>query len=115
VSEPSEILDKIYALKSPPTLTLSDIPLGRPKEELLISKDQFASIAQEFDDNEIRVLGKRAISQITKQLNAEVQKQEEEKRQQLEADNATRSESGKGVQNGKDIKAKGEKDGRDGQ
>jgi hypothetical protein len=114
VSEPSEILDKIYALKSPPTLTLSDIPLGRPKEELLISKDQFASIAEEFDDNEIRVLGKRAISQITKQLNAEVQKQEEKKRQQLEADNATR-ESEKGVQNGKDIKAKGEKDGRDGQ
>ena len=113
VSEPSEILDKIYALKSPPTLTLSDIPLGSPKEELLISKDQFASIAEEFDDNEIAVLGKRAISQITRHLDAEVQKQEEEKRQQLEADNATRSESEKGVQNGKDIKVKDEKDGRD--
>jgi|SRR5271170_375445 len=114
VSEPSEILDKIYALKSPPMLTRSDIPLGSPKEELLISKDQFPSIAEEFEDSEIAVLGKRAISQITKQLDAEIQKQEEEKRQQLEADNATRSESEKGVQSGKDIKVK-EKDGRDGQ
>jgi hypothetical protein len=109
ISEPSEILDKVYALKSAPMLTGSDIPFDTSKEELLISKDQFASIAEQFDDNEIAVLGKRAISQITKQLDAKVQQQDEEKRQQLEADNATRSESEKPVQSGKDTKVKEDK------
>lgn len=112
VSEPSEVLDKIYALKTPPTLTRSEISLDSPKEEILISKDQLTSIAETFKDNEIAVLGKRAITQITKQLDAEIKKQEEEKRQQLEADNATRSESEKRVQNAQDIKTKGDKDER---
>jgi len=115
VSEPSKILDKIYALKSPPKLTRSDIPLDTPKEELMISKDQFSSIAEQFKDNEIAVLGKRAITQITKQLDAKAQKQDEEKRQQLEADKATKSPSEKPVQSGKDIKVKEDTDDRGGQ
>jgi len=113
VSEPSEILDKIYGLKTPPMLTHADIPLDSPKEELLISKDQFTSIAETFQDNEIAVLGKRAITQITKHLEAEANKQEDEKRQQREADNATRPESEKRVQNAQGVKVKEDKDERD--
>ena len=115
VSEPSQVLDKIYALKTPPALTLSDIPVGSPKEELLVSKDQFSSIAETFGDNEIAVLGKRAISQIMKKLDSEVQKQEEEKQRQLEATNTTRPESEKHVQNADGIKVKENKEGRLGQ
>jgi hypothetical protein len=84
-SESSPVLDKIYALKTIPKLTRQD---DVPEERLLISKDQFVKIAQEFKDNEITALGKRAITQITKQLNDKAQKRKEEQRQQREADTA---------------------------
>lgn len=83
LSEPSAVLDKIYALKTIPKLTRQN---AVPDEQLLISKDQIVEIAQEFKDNEIEVLGKRAITQITKQLNDEIQKRTEEQQQQREAD-----------------------------
>lgn len=78
ISEPSPILDKIYALKSPPKLTQQDIPLTTPTQELLLSKDKLSEIAKEFNDNDISVLGNRAIVQITKQLNDEIKKREDE-------------------------------------
>ena len=78
ISEPSPILDKIYALKSPPKLTQQDIPLTTPTRELLLSKDQLSEIAKEFNDNDILVLGNRAIGQITKQLYDEIKKREDD-------------------------------------
>jgi hypothetical protein len=93
ISEPSSILDKIYALEKPPILTLQDVTLGSSTSELLLQKDQFTSIATEFKDEEIAVLGKRAINQLTKQLDGEIVKREEEKRQQHEADAAASEKS----------------------
>ena len=81
ISQPSPVLDKLYALKSIPKLTQQDnIPLGAPNQELLISKDQLSEIAGKFQDNEISVLGSRAIGQITKQLEEDVKRRDEEKR-----------------------------------
>lgn len=85
-SESSPILDKIYALEKPPTLTREDIPLGQGSEELLLNKAQLSDLAKEFQDNEILVLGKRAITQITKKLEGEIAKREERGRQQHEGD-----------------------------
>src|SRR6266516_3893572 len=78
ISEPSPILDKIYALKTPPKLIQQDIPLATPTQELLLSKDQLSEIAKEFNDNDISVLGNRAIVQIKKQLDNEIKKREDE-------------------------------------
>src|SRR6266516_386915 len=64
ISEPSPILDKIYALKTPPKLIQQDIPLAKPPKEL--------------NDHDISVLGKREIVQITKQLDNEIKKREDE-------------------------------------
>jgi hypothetical protein len=68
ISERSVVLDKIYALKSPPVIPWEDIPLGPSTQELLLSKPQIQRIADEFQDKEIVSLGNRAITQITKQL-----------------------------------------------
>ena len=92
-SESSPILDKIYALNSPPPLTREDIPLGPTTQELLLNKDQLAEISKEFNDNEILSLGKRALTQLTKQLDGEIVKREEKARQQHQADVAS-SEKG---------------------
>jgi hypothetical protein len=90
LSEPSTVLDKIYALEKPPILTLQEVTLGPSASELLLGKDQLQEIATEYKDDEIAVLGKRAISQLTKQLDGEIVKRDAE-RQQHEAD-ATSSE-----------------------
>jgi hypothetical protein len=96
LSQPSPVLDKLYALKSIPKLTQQDnIPLGTPNQELLISKDQLSEIAQKFKDNEISVLGKRAIVQITKQLEEDVKKREEEQKKEEEAKNEVENVNGK--------------------
>lgn len=89
ISESSPILDKIYALEKPPTLTREDIPLRRSSEELLLNKAQLSDLAKEFNDNEILVLGKRAITQITKQLDGQIAKREDQARQQHEGDIAS--------------------------
>jgi hypothetical protein len=90
LSEPSTVLDKIYALEKPPILTLQEVTLGPSASELLLGKDQLQEIATEYKDDEIAVLGKRATSQLTKQLDGEIVKRDAE-RQQHEAD-ATSSE-----------------------
>ena len=81
VSEPSPVLDKIYALNPPPTLTREEVTLGTSAEELLLGKDQLLEIAKEFNDDEISVLGKRAIIQLTKQMDGEILKREAKERQ----------------------------------
>jgi hypothetical protein len=63
--------------------------LGPNTQELLLNKDQLAEIAKEFNDNEILVLGKRALSQLTKQLDGEIIKLQDKSRQQHQADTAT--------------------------
>ena len=100
ISEPSPILDKIYALKSPPKLTQQDIPLTTPTKELLLSKDQLSEIAKEFNDNDISVLGNRAIGQITKQLYNEIRKREDE---QVKQDVKTTEQEVKQDQEGKKM------------
>jgi hypothetical protein len=76
-SEPSKVLDKIYGLTKLPTLTRSDdVKLGTSDKELLIHKDQLTEIATEFKDTDIFLMGNRAITQITKQLDGEQQTQE---------------------------------------
>jgi hypothetical protein len=50
---------------------VQDVPLETPNVELLISNDKLGEIAGEFKDPEITVLGKRAITQISKQLMGE--------------------------------------------
>lgn len=91
-SESSPILDKIYALEKPPTLTREDVPLGPSIQELLLNKDQLTEISKEFNDNEILVLGKRALTQLTKQLDGEIVKREDKARRQQEADVASSEE-----------------------
>jgi hypothetical protein len=81
ISEPSTILEKIYALEKPPVLTLQEVRLGPSASELLLGTDQLKEIATEFKDDEIAVLGKRAISQLTKQLDGEIVKREDAERQ----------------------------------
>jgi hypothetical protein len=71
VSEPSKLLDEMYKFSTIPTLTRSDVQLGSSAEELLLHKDQLTEIATEFKDNEIAVLGNRALTQLTKQLDGE--------------------------------------------
>jgi hypothetical protein len=71
------VLDKIYDLKSTPNLTLEDVKLGTSAQELLSSKSQLSEIAKEFNDNEIAVLGNRAITQITKFLDADKAKEDQ--------------------------------------
>lgn len=93
ISEPSTVLDKIYALEKPPILTLQDVTLGSSASELLLQKEQFVSIATEFKDDEIAVMGKRAINQLTKQLDGDIAKREEAKRQEHEADQAASEKS----------------------
>jgi hypothetical protein len=83
-SEPATVLDKIYALSKKPHLTRLDVTLGKPAEEILISKEKFTEIAKEYNDEEIAALGKRAIIQITKQLDTESSKREQAERQQQE-------------------------------
>jgi hypothetical protein len=76
-SEPSKVLDKIYGLTKAPTLTRSDdVKLGTSDKELLIHKDQLTTIATEFKDADISLIGNRAITQITKQLDGEQQTQQ---------------------------------------
>lgn len=76
-SEPSKVLDKIYGLTKAPTLTRSDdVKLGASDKELLIHKDQLIEIATEFKDADISLIGNRAITQITKQLDGEQQTHE---------------------------------------
>jgi len=104
MSQPSNVLDKIYALENPPFLTFDTVTLGSSSEELLLNKDKFASISKEFDDPEIAVLGNRALAQLTKQLDGEVEKRYEEGRQQREADAArTKGKDGTSV-NGSKIR-----------
>jgi hypothetical protein len=93
LSEPSTVLDKIYALQKPPIVTLQEVTLGSSASELLLGKDQLQEIATEYKDDEIAVLGKRAISQLTKQLDGEIVKREDAERQQHEADAASSEKS----------------------
>ena len=93
LSEPSTVLDKIYALQKPPILTLQEVTLGPSTSELMLGKDQLQEIATEYKDDEIAVLGKRAISQLTKQLDGEIVKREDAERQQHEADAASSEKS----------------------
>ena len=79
LSQPSAILGKIYALNKPPKLIQQDIPLNPQRQEFLISKDQLSEIAKQFDDNEISVLGNRALTQITKQIDEEIKGGEKER------------------------------------
>ena len=74
ISEPSNALDSFYSLEKPVHLTREDLPLGAPEEEILLSKAQFDEIGKHFKDNEIAVLGKRAITQISKQLQGDLLK-----------------------------------------
>ena len=93
ISEPSITLDNKYQLKKPPHLTQKDIPLGTSSQELFLSKEQFNEIAKEYQDEEIAVLGKRAITQITKQLDTEALN-----REQLEKQQQPKGEGPKGTQ-----------------
>ena len=68
ISEPNRMLDRIYALKKRPQLTVEDVILDSPTSELLISEAKLGEIADKFSDSEISVLGKRAIAQITSKL-----------------------------------------------
>jgi len=68
ISEPNRMLDRIYALKKTPQLTVEDVILDSPTSELLISELKLGEIADKFGDTEISVLGKRAIAQITNKL-----------------------------------------------
>lgn len=61
----------MYKHSTKPTLTRSDVQLGSSAEELFLHKDQLTEIATEFKDNEIAVLGNRALTQLTKQLDGE--------------------------------------------
>jgi len=70
-------------------LTREDIPLGSSSEELLLTKDQLAEISKHFNDNDILVLGKRALAQLTKQLDGEIVKRQDTARQQHQADVAS--------------------------
>jgi hypothetical protein len=102
ISQPSPLLDKIYALKSIPKLTIEDTaPLGTPTQELLISKDKLAEIAQEFKDNEISILGNRAIIQITKRLNEEINKQEVDRKPEEDTKIEESEQAKQGEQSGK--------------
>jgi hypothetical protein len=93
ISEPSTVLKKIYALEKPPFLTLQEVRLGSSTSELLLGTEQLKEIATEYRDEEIAVLGKRAISQLTKQLDGEIVKREDAERQQHEADAASSEKS----------------------
>ena len=102
ISQPSPLLDKIYALKSIPKLTLEDtVSLGTPTQELLISKDKLSEIAQEFNDNEISVLGNRAIIQITKRLNEESNKREVDRNPEEDTKVEESKQAKQGEQSGK--------------
>jgi hypothetical protein len=85
------MLDKIYGLKSKPALTIKDVALRSPEEELLLTKDEFEDIAKEFEDEEIAVLGRRAITQITTALNKEQMNKQEAQRERRVVDIAERS------------------------
>lgn len=80
ISNPSNALDTIYALEKTCYLPGNDTHPDTP-EDLLISKAQFSEIAKEFADNDIAVLGRRAITQITKKLQNDVSKQKHERHQ----------------------------------
>ena len=86
ISEPSFVLDKIYELKEAPVLTLEDVKMGSSSQELLTSIPQLTEVAKEFKDNEIAVLGKRAIAQITKQLDGDKAKQQQSHEKQENTD-----------------------------
>jgi hypothetical protein len=86
ISEPSPILDRIYALKRTPLLTLEDTKMGTSAQELLSSKSQLLEISKEFKDDEIVVLGSRAIAQITKLLDGDRRKEDELIKQQEQVD-----------------------------
>lgn len=101
VSEPSRILDRIYALKSPPKLTQQDIAFTTLAQELLLSEDKLSQIAKEFNDNDISVLGNRAIVQITKQVKDGIKKREDE---QVKNDVTSTEEEVKQDQEGKKRK-----------
>ena len=83
---PSSVLDEIYGLKTPPRLTLEDVPLGKSTEELLLSKAKVDELARQFNDNEIGILGNRAITQITKQLDGGAKEGRVDKTRLKEAD-----------------------------
>jgi hypothetical protein len=89
ISKPISALDNIYALKPTPKLTRQDVPLGTSTQELLLTKEKLVEIGQHFKDNEIYVLGKRAITQITKQLDDKNVNHEAVLRQRREADATT--------------------------
>jgi hypothetical protein len=97
VSEPSPILDRIYALKSPPKLTQQDVALTAA-QELLLSIDKLSQIAKEFNDNDISILGNRAILQITKQVQDGIKTKEDE---QVKKDVTSTEEEVKQDQEGK--------------
>jgi hypothetical protein len=71
---------------------------------LLLNKAQLSDLAKEFKDNEILVLGKRAITQITKQLDGQIAKRDYEARKQHQADIASSEKES--------IKAKGSEEPR---
>ena len=101
ISKPSKVLDDIYGLKARPALTrLDDVKPGKSEEELLIRQEQFSEIATEFKDSEISVLGKRAINQITKELDGDKQKASEsvteDSKTNVKVDEAGKQDQGKG-------------------
>jgi len=103
------MLDKIYGLSNPPTLTRSDdVKMGISTQELLIQKDQLKQVATEFKDDEISVLGNRAITQITKQLDGAIQAQQDKAEKELKEKEALEKDSVKvdGVE-GKQEQGKG--------
>ena len=51
--------------------------------ELLLTKEKFEDIAKEFEDEEIAVLGRRAITQITSALEKERMKDEEDRQKRI--------------------------------
>jgi hypothetical protein len=65
-SHPTPLLDEIYGNGILRRLSINPVPPDDPSDMLLITKDKFETIAQEFSDDEIAVLGRRAIAQIHK-------------------------------------------------